>query len=239
MKKLITDFKAFVQRNKNAVAIIVLAICLFISLLCLGRSIYNTNEMKKRDIANVTALTDSINYYKSKNGDLVAEKTLLIGDMDLLRIANKDLADQIEDMKIHKPTQVVYVETIIDNSTHDTVWQAPNIDTTIVREFNFDNKWRQLNGNIKYENTDLSLLINNNKVFVNYALAIKDNKVYISSDNPYVQYNEIQGLTLPKERKPFSIGVGPTISYGYDFQHKTFGPTVGISVGVYYNIFQF
>ena len=239
MNELILSIKELVKKHKYMLIIIALAACLLLSLLCLGRSIHNTREMKRREIANITALTDSIQYYKGKNGDLVAEKTLLIGDMDLLKIANKDLADKIEDMKVNQPTQVVYVETVIDNSTHDTVWQIPSIDTTIVREFNFDNKWRQLNGNVTFDNMNLGLNILNDKVFVNYALAIKDNKVYISSDNPYVQYNEIQGLTLPKQRKPFSIGIGPTFSYGYDFQHKTFGPNFGISIGLYYNIFQF
>ena len=183
--------------------------------------------------------TDSIKYYQGKNGELVAEKTLLLGDMNTLELANKELADKIEDMKIHKPQQVVYYETIIENEVHDTVWVVEENDTTIKKDFDFSDQWRILNGFVKLEDKNLSLSIAEDKVLVNYTLAIKDNKVYISSDNPYVKYNEIQGLTLPKTKKNFSLGIGPTIFYGYDFQHRNFGPFVGVSLGLYYNFLQF
>jgi hypothetical protein len=239
MKDFILNIKELIKKHKYVLIIIALALCLIGALACWGKSMYNANQWKKININNVTALTDSINYYKSKNGDLVAEKTLLIGDMDLLKIANKELADKIEDMKVNNPQQVVHIETVIENDVHDTVWMIQESDTTIQKEFDFSNKWRILSGNINLDKNLLSLSIEQDKVLVDYTLAIKDNKVYITSENPYVKYNEIQGLTLPKQKKLFSIGVGPAISYGYDFQHNCFAPVVGVSVGLYYNIFQF
>ena len=235
-----SNIKEFFKNNKSLIVSIVLGICLAISLLMLGRTLYKNYDLKKINIANVTALTDSIQYYKGKNGELVAEKTLLIGDMDLLKVANAELAEKINSMKVNNPTQIIYVETVVDNSTHDTIWETPAIyDSSFVKEFDFSDKWRELAGSVTVKDTTMSLNIDKDKVFVDYTLAIKDNKVYMASDNPYVQYNEIQGLTMPKQKKRFSMGIGPTISYGYDFQHKNFAPCVGISIGIYYNLFQF
>lgn len=230
------EFIALVKKYKTQIilgALLVLAI-----LFGINQTVKNRN-LKRQNYNNIEALTDSIKYYQGKNGELVAEKTLLLGDMNTLELANKELADKIEDMKIHKPQQVVYYETIIENEVHDTVWVVEENDTTIKKDFDFSDQWRILNGFVKLEDKNLSLSIAEDKVLVNYTLAIKDNKVYISSDNPYVKYNEIQGLTLPKTKKNFSLGIGPTISYGYDFQHRNFGPFVGVSLGLYYNFLQF
>ncbi len=227
------------QWLKKYATILILGVLLVASVIFGINQFMEKRNWKKINDNNITALTDSIKYYQGKNGELVAEKTLLLGDMNTLELANKELADKIEDMKLHKPQQVVYIETEIINEIHDTTWMIQEIDTLIKKDFDFSNQWRVLNGFVQLEQKNLSLSIAEDKVLVNYVLAIKDNKVYLTSDNPYVQYNEIQGITLPKTRKNFSIGVGPTISYGYDFQHKNFGPFVGISLGLYYNLIQF
>lgn len=218
---------------------IVLVILLFLTgIFCVNQVIANRNLKRQHD-NNIIALTDSVEFYKSRSGALVAEKTLLLGDMHTLELANKELAETIEDMKLHNPQQVVYIETEVINEVHDTAWIIKENDTLIKKDFDFSNQWRTLNGFVQLADKNLSLSIKEDKVLINYTLAIKDNKVYVTSDNPYVQYNEIQGITLPKTRKNFSLGIGPTISYGYDFQHKNFGPFVGVSLGLYYNLIQF
>jgi len=230
------EFIALIKKYKTQ---IILGALLFLAVLFgINQTVAKRNVMRQND-NNIVALTDSIHYYQGKNGELIAEKTLLLGDMHTLELANADLAQTIEDMKLHNPQQVVYIETEIINEVHDTTWMIEPNDTLIQKAFDFSNQWRVLNGSIKLQENNLSLNIDNDKVFANYTLAIKDNKVYLTSDNPYVQYNEIQGITLPKTKKNFSLGVGPTISYGYDFQHKNFVPVVGVSVGLYYNFLQF
>ena len=142
-------------------------------------------------------------------------------------------------MKIHNPQQVVYVKTEIVNEVHDTIWTIDDNDSIVKKEFDFSNQWRTLNGFVQLKDKDLTLSIKEDKVLVDYVLAIKDNKVYITSDNPYVKYNEIQGITIPKTRKNFSIGVGPTVSYAWWPGMTRPTPCFGVSVGLYYNLFQF
>lgn len=239
MKELFIAIKNGIKKHKTAILAAILGILLVISLIITFQSWSYARDLKRINENNITALTDSVEFYKSKSGQLVAEKTLLMGDMNTLRLANKELADKIEDMKIHNPQQVVYVETVIENEVHDTTWMVESLDTTIIRNFDFSNDWRTLAGFVKLENKDLSLSIDKDKVLVNYTLAIKDNKVYLMSDNPYVTYNEVQGLTLPNTKKRFSIGVGPTISYGWWPGMTKPSPYFGISAGIYWNLFQF
>lgn len=227
------------QWVKKYATILILGVLLVVSVIFGINQFVSKNQWKKINDNNITALTDSIKYYQGKNGELVAEKTLLLGDMNTLELANKELADKIEDMKLHNPQQVVYVETEIINEVHDTTWIIQNNDTLIKKDFDFSNKWRVLNGFVQLEDKNLSLSIAEDRVFVNYVLAIKDNKVYLTSDNPYVQYNEIQGITLPKTRKNFSVGVGPAISYGWWPGMEKPSPFFGVSLGLYYNLFQF
>lgn len=227
------------QWVKKYATVLILGILLVASVIFGINQYVDKRNWKKINDNNITALTDSVTFYKSKSGDLVAEKTLLLGDINTLRLANQALADEIEDMKLHKPQQIVYIETEVIHEVHDTTWMVEPNDSLIQKEFDFSNKWRILSGNIKLQENNLSLSIDNDKVLINYTLAIEDNKVYVKSDNPYVTYGNIQGLTLPKTKKNFSIGVGPTVSYGYDFQHKNFGPFVGVSIGLYYNLIQF
>lgn len=232
MKELTTWLKKYAT-------ILILGVLLVASVIFGVNQYMDKRNWKKINDNNITALTDSVHFYKSKSGDLVAEKTLLLGDMNTLKLANKELADQIEDMKLHNPQQVVYIETEIINDVHDTVWVVESLDSIVKKDFNFDNEWRVLNGFVMLDDKDLSLSIENDKVLVNYTLAIKDNKVYVMSDNPYVKYNEIQGITLPKTRKNFSIGIGPAISYGWWPGMSKPSPFFGVSAGLYYNLFQF
>lgn len=231
--------KEFTAWLKKYATILILGVLLVASVIFGINQYMDKRNWKKINDNNITALTDSVHFYKSKSGDLVAEKTLLLGDMNTLKLANKELADQIEDMKLHNPQQVVYVETEIINDVHDTVWVVESLDSIVKKDFNFDNEWRVLNGFVMLDDKDLSLSIENDKVLVNYTLAIKDNKVYVMSDNPYVKYNEIQGITLPKTRKNFSVGIGPAISYGWWPGMSKPSPFFGVSAGVYYNLFQF
>lgn len=224
---------------KKYATILILGVLLVASVIFGINQYMDKRNWKKINDNNITALTDSVHFYKSKSGDLVAEKTLLLGDMNTLKLANKELADQIEDMKLYNPQQVVYVETEIINDVHDTVWVVESLDSIVKKDFNFDNEWRVLNGFVMLDDKDLSLSIENDKVLVNYTLAIKDNKVYVMSDNPYVKYNEIQGITLPKTRKNFSVGIGPAISYGWWPGMSKPSPFFGVSAGLYYNLFQF
>lgn len=212
---------------------------LIIIVLCINTifTIKGCQQYKEQNNQNLIALTDTIKYYTTKNGDTYVSKEMLIGDLNTLKLVNDSLFKVIKEMKLKKPESVVYIENQIDNGKKDTVWVINN-DTVYEKKylskyFNFNNEYRELEGNVSLKDSTLSLNIDKDKVFFDYTLAIENNKVYVKSNNPYIKYNDIQGIELPKQKKSiWGITVGPSIGYGYDFNGKKFGPTIGINATV-------
>lgn len=219
---------------------------MIIIVLCINTifTVKGCQQYKEQNNQNLIALTDTIKYYTTKTGDTYVSKEMLIGDLNTLKLVNDSLFKVIKEMKLKKPESVVYIENQIDNGKKDTVWQISdpiyivkhdtlyeNVDLT--KEFNFNNEFRELEGNVSLKDSTLSLSIDKDKVFFDYTLAIENNKVYVKSNNPYIKYNNIQGIELPKPKKSiWGITVGPSVGYGYDFNGKKFGPTIGINATV-------
>ena len=227
MDKLI-EFLKSIKIHLIYTAIIILL------LFLLGVSVKSCQENKQSYNSNITALTDSISYYKSKNGELVASKTLLEGDFSLLEKTNSKLADELKSMKVTDPEQVVKIVTKYVQLPSDTVWVVDSTDINITKQFDFTDKYRSLAGNIYLKNDMLGLNINKDEVYANYTLAIKDNKAYVTSYNPYIKISDIQGITLPTPKtKHFYLG--PSINFGYDPIQKK--PTFNIGISVGYGLF--
>ena len=101
----------------------------------------------------------------------------------------------------------------------------------ITKNFEFNNKYRELEGDVTIKDSTMNLNITKDKVFVDYTLAVEDNKVYVKSNNPYVQYNKIQGIQLPQPKKRWTtLVIGPSIGYGYDLKNGNFGPSISLSL---------
>ena len=219
---------------------------LIIIVLCINTifTVKGCQQYKDQNNQNLIALTDTIKYYTTKNGETYVSKEMLIGDLNTLKLVNDSLFKVIKEMKLKKPESVVYIENQIDNGKKDTVWQISDPiyivkhdtlyeNANLTKEFNFNNEFRELEGNVSLKDSTLSLSIDKDKVFFDYTLAIENNKVYVKSNNPYIKYNNIQGIELPKPKKSiWGITVGPSIGYGYDFNGKKFGPTIGINATI-------
>ena len=225
---------------KNSMPSIILGAVLFASLAALGATISKNISLRKQYDHNMEALTDSIHTYKGRNGDLVAEKTILIGQYNDLKNLYDDLDEKVKNMKVRNPDQVVYVETEVINEVHDTTFIIDRSLPSLRKDFDFSNNYRQLAGFMELKDDNLGLNITQDRTLVDYTLAIKDGRVYLSSSNPYVQYNEIQGITIPAPKKPkFSIGIGPQLGAGFDLINKTPGIYAGVGISANFNIISF
>lgn len=211
-----------------------LLICSLLLNLFTIRSCYN---YKSQGDINVIALTDTIHYYKSKNGDLVASKYILEGDLNTLKIVNDSLYNVVKDMKVNKPISVVYVDGVIKNELKDTVWVITKEELTkdtIRKDFVFNNNWRLLEGQIEAVDSTLGLQITKDQYNFDYTVAIENNQVKIKSSNPYVKYNEITGIQIPKNKKPtWAVTVGPSIFGGINPTNgkSTWGVGGSITIG--------
>lgn len=236
--------KSYFDKYKYTVILLLLSIVLIFTN-CLA--IRQCNSYKDINNNNIVALTDSIHHYKTKTGELYVSKTLLMGDLKTLQLANDSLYNVIKDMKLKDVQSVVHFNTTVDNAPKDTTWNIDKTEPTdgyqitypmLDKSFAFVDKYRELTGNVFLNDTILGLNIVKDKVFLDYTVAIENNKVFIKSNNPYVQYNEIQGLTLPQPKKEgwMKLVIGPSINYAYDFKEKRFAPSVGVSVTYGFNL---
>lgn len=227
MDKLVEFLKSIKTHLIYATIIIVL-------LFALSISVKSCQENKQLYNNNVTALIDSVSYYKAKNGELVASKSLLEGDMSLLEKTNSELANELNSMKIKNPEQVVKIVTEYIKTPSDTVWAIDSTNANITKQFNFTDDYRSLTGDVYLKNNMLGLNISKDEVYANYTLAIKDNKAYITTNNPYIKISDIQGITIPTPKiKHFYLG--PSINFGYDpIQNK---PTFNVGVSIGYGLF--
>lgn len=237
LKQLILSFlQTIINLWNNHKHDIVYIISIFI-LCCVCISAVNRcTKEKNRNTNNIIALTDSVKYYQSKSGELVASKTLLECSISDLKLANEELSNKLKNMKINNPASAVIIKNIVENEKRDTAWVISQTDLkkdTISKDFSFVDEYRELEGNVWKKDTTIGLSINKDIIKFDYTVAVKDDKVYISSNNPYVKYNSVSGYIKEKE-KIKRWGIGPAIVGGYDPFNKKFSGMIGI--GITYSI---
>lgn len=234
-KKLGQMVLTFVRNHKRILIEVFSVVAFFVFItLSINKCTYYKNVNSK----NIIALTDSVKYYKGKYGNEVAKKTMMETDCKNLQNINDSLYRMIQSMQVKKPDIVIGGSASIDNGKHDTVYIPTVTEITsknIYRKFDFSNQYRELIGNVNYTNDTLGLHIEKDRIQFKYALTIKDNVVYMTSDNPYVKFNSITGLTIPKQKKEKKFGIGPSVFGGYSNK----GFVYGIGIGLQYNLISF
>ena len=213
-------------------AIYILIICLLVGLLSV--SVNRCTDVSREYKHNIEALNDTIKYYQDKHGNLVATKLAFESDIKTLKLLNRNLYDQIDSMKLNPKTvtQIITIGGEIENPQQDTAYVVTHdtIYKGFTKDFDFNNKYRLLEGNVDYHNESLGIHITKDVMYFDYTLAMdKDARIYVKSTNPYVKYNEISGFTVPKQ-KTKRWNIGPAIHGGYDILNRNWSVSAGISV---------
>lgn len=235
MNAVITIIVNFIKKHWKTIAKILIlcglsAWCILATKKC--------SNYKNEAEQNIVAMNDTVKYWKAKNGQTIAEKTLVIGKYKDLKLINDSLYQQTKLMKLKNPTVVIGGTTTVELPVHDTIYNdIPATTSPINKSFDFSDKWRILTGHVNYHDSIMNVGIDKNSVDFKYALAIQNNKVYMTSDNPYVKFSKTTGLTIPSyQQKKKKFGVGPVIFGGYDFGNSKFG--FGVGIGISYNLLQ-
>ena len=233
LNKVVNFFNSITKRD------LIFGIIIVLLIGSLSMSISRCSDINTQYKNNITALQDTIHYYKDVNGNLVATKLAFESDLKTLKLLNKDLYDEIKDLKTQSNvTNTTYFTGVIENEVHDTVYvvSCDTITRGFVKNFAFNNDYRILEGNVSYKNDNLGVNIEKDQVKFDYIVAMDDkNNIMIKSTNPYVKYNEITGFQIPKQKqKRWSLG--PAVNFGYDpFQNKA---SVSLGISLNYGIIQ-
>ena len=225
---------------KNAIWYIILILLFVVMCVSMRQCISNKHTYNN----NIIALTDTIKYYKGKNKELVASKTMIETSFNNIKYINDSLYNVLKSIGVKNPDNVVYIETVIRDEKHDTIWKTPIVSSDgnnkyIKKDFDFSNQYRTLKGYVYLNKPDtLGLSIEQNDVIADFTVAQKDNNVYITSNNPYIKYNNIIGIKNQSEHKIKTkrFGIGPYIGIGINKDAKI-EPTIGI--GITWSLFRF
>lgn len=236
MKDLLKDLW---ENNKKDILQFLVMIVLFVwALISMQRcSMMKHNYETAQN--NIVALTDSIEYYECKTGELVAQKTMLIGEIkDLKESYSKELNclyDDLNSMKRKNAQMAAQLKGFIDNPVKDTIWKYDTIkfERSLIQPFDFSDKWRILSGNITLKDDTIGLNIKEDQVFFDYTIAIEDGCIYIKSDNPYVKYDYVTAIQ-EQQKKPNHWNIGFQVGFGFQYGmfNKTIdvGPYLGVGV---------
>ena len=234
------DFLKYLwENNKKDIFQVLLIVILFVwALISMQRcAVLKHNYETAQN--NIVALTDSIEYYECKTGELVAQKTMLVGEIkDLKESHSKELNclyDDLNSMKRKNAQMAAQLKGFIDNPVKDTIWKYDTIkfEKSLIQPFDFSDKWRILSGNIILKDDTIGLNIKEDQVFFDYTIAIEDGCIYIKSDNPYVKYDYVTAIQeQQKKPKHWNIGFQAGLGFQYCMFNKTIdvGPYLGVGV---------
>ena len=220
---------------KERIIYIATIVILFIAL---SLSVNKCSDYKHEYNSYIAVTNDTIHTYKDRYNRLIATTLAYEANIKDLKLLNNDLYNEISTLK-SKPVTATHITTTITHEIHDTTYIIKSSDMVqgITERFDYSNPYRTLSGTISYHPDTLEMKIDSDKVYVDFTVAMdKKNRIHVVSNNPYVQYNEITGFTLPKtKQKRWSIG--PFIGASVDVTNGKFSPAVG--VGISYGIIRF
>jgi len=228
----------WVRTNIRLRDIIFVALIIVLSLF-LVKAVNSCNAEKHKYKTNVIALKDTIRYYNDDNGDLIATIHSFEGELKDMKLLNEQLYERVKSLKTKGDvTNAYYVDGTIEMPPQDTAYVISHdtISQGFSKDFAFNDEYRELEGNVSYEQDTLSVDITKEQINFDYTLAMDDeNNIYIRSTNPYVKYNELTGFQIPKtKQKRWSLG--PSVNFGYDPFNKK--PSFSLGVSLNYGLFK-
>jgi len=188
---------------------------------------------------NIIAIKDTIHYYHDADDNLVATIRAFEGELKDMKLLNEKLYDKVKSLKTKGDvTNAYYVGGTIEMPPQDTAYVISHdtIAQGFSKDFAFNDEYRELEGNVSYQEDTLSVDITKEQINFDYTLAMDDkNNIYIRSENPYVKYNELTGFQVPvTKQKKWSLG--PSVNFGYDPIQKK--PSFSVGVSLNYGLFK-
>jgi len=193
------------DKNKNLVFIFLL-----LALIVLGFFLDRAVKRKQNNyhISEILNYKDTVMFYKSKSGELVAYNKSLNVSYKNLKQANDSLVKQIKDLKIKKPTNITTVKTevVIKEIYVPYTVELPCDSFSI--PFNFNDNWISIDGNSSNSGLGIdSIKLTNDMLIVtgvkrNGLFKPSETIVAVKSENPYFNISSLQNYTI-KENPPF------------------------------------
>lgn len=220
MKQLLSIGKwvSNIRNQRNLLAGILLVI-LFMNLRHCNSNSAIENTYKQ----NITALSDSIRVYQTKNGSLVYEKAAFITENGSLKTLNSELASELEYLKDNPIVIIKYKTKIVRDTVEVPIYPTkPGIWTDGVFTQSFDwaldedygkGNYRKINGEFDvnvdttYQLSTSKLRLTTDELGIAFTTGLTENKdglleIFVRSDYPGFKPTSLDGaLVDPKNSK--------------------------------------
>lgn len=232
------------QKLKGWLWLVVEAI-VFIAIIA-GVYGYMSNKLDKTE-QNLIVAEGQLHEVQLKNGELISVRDshiATINDLEKLlgvtKSEAKDLQKKLDSKiayisNIESQVKIEYIETV-----RDSIVYVDSTKNHIISRFYYNDQWLSFAGenDIWLNPYDCNTVLNNIKMEVPLTIGLtNDYQVFAKSDNPYVQFTNIDGVVIDEEKlrpKKRKINWGFQIGFGamYDILHSqmTIGPYGGVGI---------
>lgn len=230
------------MNKTNTIIIIVTEAILF--CLFFGFILVSKNDDINRLDQNLKASKSQIEQLELKNGDLISSRDLYIAKESELTSILDITKQEVKDLKKKLGSSLTYISDIQSKIEFDTIevikdsiiYISPN---SIKNKFEYTNEWVDIGGESIVDLKDSVSQTSINKLDINVPLrtGLTDNyKIFIQSDNPYINFTSIEGAVLDKsklnkkQRWSHGIHFGVGVQYGILNKQFDIGPQLGYSL---------
>lgn len=165
----------------------------------------SNNKTLNQQIKYFSEYEDSVKYYKSKTGDLIAYNNTLEINYKNLKKVNLELSNLLEDLKIKKAKTITKIETIVEIQKIEVPFSIQLPCDTFLMSFEHKEDWLSINGKISNENlyfdsiklkNDLTVITGTKK---NGLFKRNESIVAVKSENPYFQTTSLRNYNIKQE----------------------------------------
>lgn len=224
--------------------IIALSASCIILLTLLSIVISSKNNSIDELNQNLKASKTQIEQLELKNGELLTTRDLYISKESELKNILDITEKEVKELKKKLGSTLTYISDIQSRVEFDTIFAVKDsiiyiTPQTIKNNFKYGDEWVDLRGESLMNLTDSTSQTTINKLSINVPLrtGITDNyKIFIQSDNPYVNFTSIEGAVLDKskinkkQRWSHGISFGVGVQYGIVSKRFDVGPQIGYSL---------
>lgn len=195
-------------------------ICSVIIAILFGVCIYLGSELKYAN-QNIIAAKSQVEQLVLENGEIVAIRDSYISSYneikEQLELSNKEIRTLKKKLG-EKPKTITKIETVIK---YDTIQP---IQTSQPNLFNYRDDWVSFHLDIDKP------LISNLSINAPLKVGMTDNKVFVYSDNPYLNITSVENHIKKPSRWSIGIQCGFGVNYGIVNKSIDVGPYLGIGV---------
>ena len=230
--------------RKSIIGLIIEAV-IFIGIISFGYKIMD----EKLDISeqNLIAYKSKMEQLELKNGELITTRDSYILDKYKLEEELSISKKEVKDLEKKLKSTLAYISNIESEVRIDTIETVRDSiiyinDSDIDVKFNYSDEWLSFNGLTRIRDAQSKTSLRNVNMIVPLTIGLTDNyKLFIQSDNPYVNFTSMEGAVIDGSKliqKQRKLGLSIQGGFGatYDILSKGLGIGPYLGLGVHWRI---